>query len=79
MPNDPTDAPAEAAVVLQLTGRLQALPREQLHEALDDISIERVNAALDSLAEADVVRLTAGSVHAGASLQRIDALGLICV
>jgi hypothetical protein len=79
VPDDPTDAPAEAAVVLQLTGRVAALSREQLLEALDDISPERVDAALDRLAEVDVVRLTARSVHAGACLQRIDALGLICV
>jgi hypothetical protein len=79
VPDDPTDVPAEAAVVLQLTGRVAALSREQLLEALDDISPERVDAALDRLAKVDVVRLTARSVHAGACLRRIDALGLICV
>jgi hypothetical protein len=79
MPDDPTDAPAQAAVVLQLTGRAGALPLEQLHQALQDVSADRITAALSSLAEVDVVRLTALAVYPSASFQRLDALGMICV
>lgn len=79
MPDDPTDAPAQAAVVLQLTGRAAALPLEQLHHALRDISADRITAALNSLAAVDVILLTARSVSPSASLQRLDALGMICV
>jgi hypothetical protein len=79
MPDDPTDAPAQAAVVLQLIDRTAALPLEQLHHALRDVSADRITAALSSLAEVDVVRLTALSVYPSAALQRLDALNMICV
>jgi hypothetical protein len=79
MPDDPTDAPAQAAVVLQLTGRATALPLERLHHALWDMSADRITAALNSLAEVDLVHLTALAVYPSAALQRLDALGMICV
>lgn len=79
MPTDPTDAVTESAVVLQLTGRTSGLPRQDLYSALQELSADRVSAALDNLTALEVIHTTEQTVYASEALKRIDALGLICV
>ncbi len=79
MPTDPTDALTESAVVLQLTGRTSGLPRQDLYSALRELPLDRVTAALDSLAALEVIHTTDQTVYASEALKRIDALGLICI
>jgi len=73
------DNAVQAAVVLQLLGRVGAYPRADLSAALKAHAEERITAALDSLAAAGVVRLDGDGVRASSALQRLDELSLINV
>jgi hypothetical protein len=73
------DNAVQAAVVLQLLGRVAAYPRADLTAALPAHTEEHITAALDSLAAAGVVQLGGDGVRATDALQRLDQLGLINV
>jgi hypothetical protein len=75
----PDDNAVQAAVVLQLLGRVAAYPRTDLTAALKAHAEDRITAALDSLAAAGVVRLGGDGVRASSALERLDQLGLITV
>jgi hypothetical protein len=80
MPRNPTDAQAEAAVVLEVASRASGLTRERLYVAVcADLSPEQVDAAVESLVDASVLRATPKRVYASDALRRVDDLGLICV
>jgi hypothetical protein len=73
------DNAVQAAVVLQLLGRVGAYPRADLSAALQAYAEENITAALDSLAAAGVVQLDGDGVRASDALKRLDELGLITV
>jgi hypothetical protein len=73
------DNAVQAAVVLQLLGRVGAYPRADLSAALKAHAEERITVALDSLAAAGVVQLDGAGVRATEALKRLDELGLITV
>ncbi|HXP28684.1 MAG TPA: hypothetical protein VN804_02940 [Solirubrobacteraceae bacterium] len=73
------DNAVQAAVVLQLLGRVAAYPRANLTVALATYAEDRIRAALDSLAAAGIVRFDGESVSATDALTRLDQLGLIAV
>jgi hypothetical protein len=75
----PDDNAVQAAVVLQLLGRVAAYPRDDLTAALSRYADTQILAALDSLAAVGVVRLGAAGVHATDALKRLDELGLVTV
>jgi hypothetical protein len=81
MPDDPIEAKAEYAVVLELAERYSSgRPRAELDAALRaKFAPEQVDAAVASLADAGVLRATPKKVYGSAALQRIDELGLIHV
>jgi hypothetical protein len=73
------DNAVQAAVILQLLGRVAAYPRADLFAALSQYADDGLAAALDSLAAAGVVQLEDAGVRATDTLQRLDELGLIAV
>jgi hypothetical protein len=73
------DNAVQAAVVLQLLGRVGGYPRADLDAALKAHTGDSITAALDSLAAAGVVQLVGDGVHASEALRRLDELGLIAV
>jgi hypothetical protein len=77
--DDPTVA--ERAVVVQLLGRAHAAPPAELYAAIrDGATPTDIDRAVLSLTEAGVIHQDAhGSLHTTTALQRLDALGLICV
>ncbi len=80
MPPEPTDIAAEVSVVIRLLNPPEARTADELHAAIPDISPERIDAAIESLQQAGVLRTIPGQgLLASASLQRLEALGLICV
>jgi len=80
MPDDPTVAKAEHAVVLELVDHSKGRARAELHTALaDDFSTSQVDAAVTSLEAVGLVRSTPKRVYASAGLQRLDELGMISV
>jgi hypothetical protein len=84
MPADPTDAPldvdAESAIVARLLDPPDACTITELQTTITDVSDERVDAAITSLAVAGVIRATyGGGVHPTPALARLDRLGLIAL
>jgi hypothetical protein len=79
MPDDPTDAPVESSLALELTGRNSGVPRTGLYAAMCEFPQERVEAAVTSFEAVGLARATPRRVYPSPALQRLDALGMIQV
>jgi hypothetical protein len=78
--NDGLDAAAEYAVVIRLLeDHTRPVPRHELYAARADIGGERLDAAIVSLAEAQVVTTEGDSVRSAPALERLDDLRLIAI
>jgi hypothetical protein len=79
MPDDPTDAPAESSVILQLIARGSGISRDDLYTAIRAFPNDRIDAAVSALESIGLARSTPQRVYASDALQRLDNLGLISV
>jgi hypothetical protein len=78
--NADLDAAAEHAVVVRLLEDHElAVTRDELYAAQPDLGVERLDAAVLSLAEVKVVLVTVGSVRSTPALQRLDELRLLAI
>jgi hypothetical protein len=78
--NGGLDSPAERAVVVRLLEDYeQPVTRDELYSTRADIGAERLDAAIISLTEAQVVRADGGSVRTAPALRRLDDLRLIAI
>ncbi len=79
MPDDPTVA--ERAVVVQLIERTSPTKAAELYAVIrGGLTPSDIDAAVDSLAEAGVLRQDpASGLRASAALQHLDRLGLIAI
>jgi hypothetical protein len=78
--NGGLDVAAEHAVVIRLLeDHTQPVSRDELYATRDDIGRERLEGAIVSLAEAEVVRTEGDSLRSAPALQRLDALQLVAI
>jgi hypothetical protein len=74
------DAAAEYAVVLRLLeDHTEPVTRDELYRARTDIGPQRLDAAILSLAEAQVVKAEGDGVRSAPALQRLDELRLVAI
>ncbi len=74
------DAPAERAVVVRLLeDHEQPVTRDELHATREDIAPGRLDAAILSLAEADILKTEGTSVRSAPALKRLDDLRLVAI
>jgi hypothetical protein len=85
MPGEPTstldlDLDAEPAIVSRLLDPPDAHTLAELHSSITDVSDQRIDAAVTSLAMAGVLRGShARTIYATDALLRLDVLGMIGV
>jgi hypothetical protein len=79
MPDEPIDTTAQSAVVLELLQRPEGIAFEQMRSTIRDIEHMRLQAAVDSLRDAAVIRCEGDMAFATAALERLDALGMVCI
>jgi hypothetical protein len=79
MPDDPTDAPVESLLALELTGRSSGVSRDRLYAAMSEFAPDRIAAAVTSFEAVGLARSTPRKVYPSFALQRLDALGMIHV
>jgi len=78
--NGDLDFTAEHAVVIRLLeDHTQPVTRDELHATRPDIAAERLDAAILSLANAQVVRTEGDRVRSAPALQRLDDLRLVAI
>ncbi len=78
--NGGLDAAAEYAVVIRLLeDHTQPVTRYELYATRADIGAERLDAAILSLTEAQVVRTERDGVRSAPALQRLDDLRLVAI
>ncbi len=78
--NGGLDTPAEYAVVVRLLeDQAEPVSRDELYSSRREIGVERLDAAITSLAEAEVVRTEGSQVRSAPALQRLDDLQLIAI
>jgi hypothetical protein len=78
--NGGLDAAAEYAVVIRLLeDHTQPATRNELYKTRADIGAERLDAAILSLAEAQVVRTEGDGVRSAPALERLDELRLVAI
>jgi len=78
--NDGLDVAAEYAVVIRLLeDHSQPVIRDELHATRADIGAERLDAAVLSLAEAQVLRTEGDSIRSAPALRRLDDLRLVAI
>jgi hypothetical protein len=73
------DGYTERLVVLQVLGHRRGYPRVRVLADLDDIDPALVEQAIESLAQAGVLRVKRTRLHASVALQRLDELTMICI
>jgi hypothetical protein len=74
------DAAAEITVIIRLLeDHTELVKRTELYETRPEIGAERLDAAILSLIEAQVICSEHGGVRCAAALQRLDALRLVAV
>ncbi len=78
--NNGLDTAAERVVLLRLLeDHERPVMREELHTARPDIGADRLDAAVLSLAEAQVVRADGEQVSSAPALKRLDDLQLVAI
>ncbi len=78
--NGGLDVAAQYAVVIRLIeDHTQPVTRDELYATRGDIGRERLDGAIDSLAEAEIVRMEGDSVRSAPALQRLDDLRLVAI
>jgi hypothetical protein len=78
--NGGLDTPAERAVVVRLLeDHAEPVTRDELQATRTDIGVERLDAAIVSLSEAEVVRTEGDHVRSAPALRRLDDLRLIAI
>lgn len=79
MRDETIDAVAQSAVVVQLLGRPEGLSLVALISSIVDVDAERVARAADSLQVAGVVCRHDNAVYPTPALERMDAIGMVCI
>jgi hypothetical protein len=78
--NGGLDTAAQRVIVVRLLeDHAQPVTREELHTARPDIGVDRLDAAVISLAEAEVVRADGEQIRSAPALKRLDDLQLVAI
>jgi hypothetical protein len=78
--NGGLDTAAQRLIVVRLLeDHARPVSREELHTARPDIGADRLDAAVDSLAEAQVVQADGLQVSSTPALKRLDDLQLVAI
>ena len=79
MPGEDIDAAAQSVVVLELLQRPEGVALAHLHATIKDVHSARLMAAAESLQAAGVIRREGERLLAMPALERLDALGMVCI
>lgn len=79
MPAQDIDARAQAAVVLEALQRPKGVQLTALVRTIKDVDVTGVEAAADSLCDVGVLRRDGDRYFSTPALDRMDAIGMVCV
>lgn len=79
MPGEDIDSQAQSAVVVEVLQRPDGLPMTELIATADDIDKARIFAAVESLSKVGVIRREGDRLYPTPSLDRLDAIGMVCI
>jgi hypothetical protein len=79
MRDETIDALAQSAVVVEVMQRPEGVSLVALISSIVDVDAERVASAADRLHEAGVVCRHENTVFPTPALERLDAIGMVCI
>jgi hypothetical protein len=79
MRDETIDALAQSAVVVQLLQRPEGVSLVSLISSIVDVDAERLASAADRLHEAGVVCRHENTIFPTPALERLDAIGMVCI